>query len=229
MSQDNYSRSVQTCLDCGVGVFDPDRDRVWKVICRYLQPYVPASGSVLDLGAGYCSFINNIAAKDKHAMDLYAGFTTHAAQGVRTRVGSCEDLNAYASESMDVIFASNLVEHLHKDEIDRMFDSVLKVLKPGGRLILIQPNFKYSYREYFDNYTHVSIFTEVSLADFLIVKGFEIEKIEARFLPTKMKSRFPKWPWLVALYLGLPVRPFAGQMLVIAKKSKSGSASHVER
>src|SRR5207244_1386412 len=32
--------------------------KFWRPICGYLQRYVPSDGSTLDLGAGYCHFIN---------------------------------------------------------------------------------------------------------------------------------------------------------------------------
>jgi hypothetical protein len=33
-----------------------------------------------------------------------------------------------------------------------------------------------------------------------------------------MKSRMPITPWLIRLYLRSPIRPMAGQMLLIARK-----------
>jgi len=39
-----------------------------------------------------------------------------------------------------------------------------------------------------------------------------------RFLPLTMKSRLPRWRWAVALYLRLPVRPMAKQMLLVAAR-----------
>ena len=85
-------------------------------------------------------------------------------------------------------------------------------------MILIQPNYYYCYRNYFDDYTHCRVFTHVSLPDFLAARGFEIERVTPRFLPFSMKSRLPRWSFLIWLYLRLPWRPLARQMLVIARK-----------
>src|SRR5262249_18445885 len=93
-----------------------------------------------------------------------------------------------------------------------------RVLKPGGRLILIQPNFRYCYKQYFDDYTHVRIFTHVGLSDLLRAYGFLISKVVPRFLPFSMKSKMPKSPFLVRFYLRSPIKPFAGQMLIVAEK-----------
>ena len=190
---------------------------VWAAICRYLRPYVPPAGRVLDLGAGYCSFANHVEAAERHALDREPSFAAHAAPGVTTHVGRCEDLGAFGDGSLDVVFASNLLEHLDWPSVDRTLAEVRRVLKPAGRLLLVQPNFRYCSREYFDDYTHRTIFTHVALADLLGARGFAVERVDPRFLPFSFKSRAPKWGFLVALYLRLPVRPFAKQMLVVAR------------
>ncbi len=199
--------------------FVPEAGRAgtWQVICRYLARYIPANGRVLDLGAGYCSFVNAVVAREKHALDLHAGFVEFAAPGVQTHVGRCNDLSIFPDRHFDVVFASNLLEHLVGNELERTLREAHRVLRPGGHFLLVQPNFRYCVREYFDDYTHRTIFTHVSLADCLIAHGFVIERVEKRFLPLSFKSRLPAWPWLVALYLRLPWRPFAKQMLVVGR------------
>ena len=190
---------------------------MWAEIGRYLQRYVPAEGSVLDLGAGYCSFVNHVRAAQRHALDIAASFVGHAEPGVTTHVGTCDDLSGFPPGRFDVVFASNLLEHLEWPAIDRTLAEVRRVLKPAGRLLLIQPNFRYCPREYFDDYTHRTIFTHVGLADLLTARGFAVERVDPRFLPFSFKSRAPKWGFLVALYLRLPMRPFAKQMLLVAR------------
>lgn len=201
---------------------DPARDAVWAAIARYLQRYVPAAGSVLDLGAGYCSFVNHVRAAERHALDVSPSFVAHAGPGVTTHVGSCEDLSAFELGRFDVVFASNLLEHLEWPAIDRTLAEARRVLKPAGRLLLIQPNFRYCSREYFDDYTHRTVFTHVSLTDLLRSRGFAVERVDPRFLPFSFKSRAPKWGFLVGLYLRLPARPLARQMLVVARPAAGG-------
>jgi len=197
--------------------YDPGRASVWQVMGEYLQPFIPRTASVLDLGAGYCSFINHVQAADKHALDVFPGFAQYANMDVQTHVGRCDDLGAFAPRTFEVVFASNLLEHLTRPELLGTLAEVRRVLKPRGRLILIQPNYYYCYREYFDDYTHVQVFSHVTLADLLSAHGFEIERSEPRFLPLSFKSRLPKWTWLVRLYLRLPVRPLAKQMLLVGR------------
>ena len=63
---------------------------------------------------------------------------------------------------MDFLFASNVFEHVPKPELTEILAHLKKKLSPRGNLCLVQPNYRYCYKEYFDDYTHVSIFSHVS-------------------------------------------------------------------
>lgn len=196
----------------------PGRDGVWRAICHRLRRYIPNDAVVLDLGAGYCSFINHVQAAEKHALDLFPGCADHAAQDVKAHVGDARDLSRFADCSFGVVFASNLLEHLAHDDVNRTVREMYRILRPGGRLLLIQPNYRYCSSEYFDDYTHRTVFSHLSLTDLVASVGFRVDEVVARFMPLTLKSRLPQWPWIVALYLRLPYRPLAKQMLVVASR-----------
>jgi len=197
---------------------DPRRDRVWKHIVGYLQRYVPDSADVLELGAGYCDFSNFIHAGTRTAIDLDPVAANYAGPGVHFEVGDCSDLSRFSDESFDVAFASNLVEHLDRARAVAMLKEIHRVLRPDGRIILMQPNYRLRPGEYFDDYTHVAIYTDRSLPDFLKSESFNVKRVMRRFLPLTMKSRGAGLHVLVPLYLRSPFKPFAGQMLVVAEK-----------
>jgi len=182
----------------------------------------------MDLGAGYCDFINHVEAAEKHALDLFDQMNDYAAPGVQTHIRSCTDMSCLADDYLDVIFASNLFEHLTHEELLETLSEVRRVLRPDGRLILLQPNFKYCYRTYFDDYTHIQIFTHMGMFDLLHMAGLEVEKMFAKFLPVNMKStlrlRLPLLWLIVRLYLISPIKPMAGQMLMVARNRKPGPA-----
>lgn len=196
---------------------DPRRAAVWRHITRYLARWIPADGHVLELGAGYCDFSNQVVAARRVAMDLRDAFVPFAAPGVETEVGDCRDLARFSDVEFDVVFASNLLEHLDLAGNEQLLGHARRVLRPGGRLVLVQPNYRLNPRAYFDDYTHVSVFSDRSLVDLLAANGFTAEHVEARFLPLTMKSRLAFGHVLVPWYLRLPYRPLAGQMLVVAR------------
>lgn len=210
----------------------PARDVVWRVIADYLRPYSRPTDHVVEIGAGYCHWINAVVAARRVAIDSWAGFPAYAAPGVETRVmdvtprsietdaANRGGLAALGTGQFDTALASNLLEHFAPDAAAALVGDVATLLKPRGRFILVQPNFRYAYRHYFDDYTHRSIFTDVSLANLLRAHGFAIERAEPRFLPYSMReTRWPIAAWLVRAYLQSPIRPLAGQMLIVGRKS----------
>lgn len=203
---------------------DPKRAVVWKVLASYLSAYIPATGDVLEIGAGYCDWINQIAAQHKVAIDLWNEMPKYAADNVETIQHDLSlGLNIFNDRNFDIILGSNILEHFDMDVASRLVADAYRLLRSGGRFILVQPNFRFAYRHYFDDYTHRSVFTDVSLPNLLRSHGFTIERTTAKLMPYSMRnSRFPMWPWLIRLYLHSPIRPFAGQMLVIARKPVTG-------
>lgn len=195
---------------------NPHRTKVWEHICSYLQRWIAPDADVLELGAGWCDFSNNIAAGRVVAMDLDATVVRAAAEHVETALGDCTDLSRFGDGEFDVVFASNLLEHLDRPAATRLLRDSARVLRPQGRLILMQPNFRLDPGGYFDDFTHVSIYTDRSLPDYLASEGWTTEAVRARFLPLSMKSRGAGLSFLVPWYLRSPIKPLAGQMLVVA-------------
>ncbi|MEA3049496.1 MAG: hypothetical protein QOG84_1332 [Sphingomonadales bacterium] len=201
--------------------FDPRRETVWKALWRYhFRHVVPADGCVLDLGCGYGDFINQVEAKRRIALDSWEGFPAHLGPGIEPIVGSVTDLGAIDEASVDFAFASNLFEHLSQAD----FAAALAALRPKmtarGSLAILQPNWRHAFREYFDDYTHVSVYSHISLVDFLEANGWEVMEVRPRFLPLTVKSRLPVWPPLIGAYLKSPVKPLGKQMLVRARPAR---------
>ncbi|HVN89480.1 MAG TPA: class I SAM-dependent methyltransferase [Candidatus Binataceae bacterium] len=206
--------------------FSPEELRaqreLWQPICRFLQNYVACDGVTLDLGAGPCHFINQIESRRKLALDLNEeNLARYAAPEVEKIVADGTGLPQLADASVDTIFASNVYEHFRsREDVAHSLSEALRVLRPGGRMIILQPNFAYCAKHYFDFFDHRLIFTDRSMAEILEISRFAIEWIVPKFLPFTTKSRIPQSPWLVALYLKTPLmwRILGAQMLIIARK-----------
>ncbi|MDQ2756403.1 MAG: class I SAM-dependent methyltransferase [Actinomycetota bacterium] len=196
---------------------DPRRATVWAHLVTYLARWVAPSSEVLELGAGWCDFANAVQARRVVALDLDPVVLRAAGPEVEAHVGDCADLAPFADASFDVVFASNLLEHLDRETTGRVLGEARRVLRPDGRLILLQPNFRLAPGRYFDDFTHVSIWTDQSLSDYLVVSGWRLEEVRPRFLPLTLKSRGAGLTFLVPWYLRSPVKPFAGQMLLVVR------------
>lgn len=201
---------------------DPRRTVLWKTLWDcYFRFLVHENDTVLDLGAGYCDFINHVRARKRFAVDQWPEIKKYAAPGVHTNVGELTDLGCLADGSVDFAFASNVFEHISQADLSRIMIQLRAKLSERGRLCLIQPNYRYCYKEYFDDYTHVTVFSHVSLQDFLTANDFRILDCRPRFLPLTIKSRLPVHPLLIRAYLASPLKPQAKQMLVLAEPARS--------
>lgn len=201
------------------------KERVWRVLCSaFFQRYIPEDSVVLDLGPGFCEFLNNIRARERIGVDLSEEAGRYAAAGVHIRQGVATDLSFQPNSSVDIVFASNFFEHLRsKDEVLKVLQESLRVLRPGGRLLLLQPNLRYVRERYWDFFDHITPLTHLSMEEALVMVGFDVEELRPRFLPYTTRSRLPQWPSLVRLYLALPIlhRIFGGQMFILASKARS--------
>jgi hypothetical protein len=197
---------------------DPRRAVLWRTLWRaYFRHLIADDHTVLDLGAGYCHFINAVRARHRIAVDQWPGYTAWAESGVDAHVGDLTDLAWLADDSVDFVLASNVFEHIPKAELSVVLSRLRRKMTRAGKLCLIQPNYRYCSREYFDDYTHVTVFSHVSLADFLSAHGFRILDCRPRFLPLTVKSRLPVHPVLIRAYLACPIKPGGKQMLILAE------------
>jgi cyclopropane fatty-acyl-phospholipid synthase-like methyltransferase len=198
----------------------PARRIVWKAVADHLGRYVPPDAAVLEIGAGYCDWINHVRAARRVAVDVWSGMPACAEPGVEPVIlDLSHGLQSLGSNAFDVVLASNLLEHFPPSQVGALVDGVAAVLRRGGRFVVIQPNFRYAWRQYFDDYTHRSIFTDVSLPALLRAHGFRIVDVRPRFLPYSMQgARVPITSFLVTAYLRSPIKPRAGQMLVVATR-----------
>jgi ubiquinone/menaquinone biosynthesis C-methylase UbiE len=195
--------------------YDAQREVLWKTLCdSYFSALIKPDATVLELGAGYCHFINNVSAGERVAVDLWPEFPRYAQAGVRAIVGSVTQLDRIEDASVDFTFASNVFEHLTHNQLADTLREIRRVSRPGATLTLLQPNYKYAWKEYFDDYTHVSVFSDTSLCDFLTAHQYRVVERQARFLPLSIKSRWPVSPLLIRAYLASPVKFLAKQMLI---------------
>ena len=205
------------------------RREVWKVICsEWFSRYIPADSRVLEVASGYCEFINNIKASSKFAIDLNPETKEHAGEDVEFHLIGAERLDeAIGAGSVDRVFMSNFLEHCRdRDQVLAVLKACYRVLAPGGKVLILGPNFRYIYEAYFDFFDHHVALTELSVGEGLLIAGFELELSLDRTLPYNFRSRLPSWPWLVRLYLHMPFawRFFGKQFFVIGRKEGTSAS-----
>lgn len=202
--------------------FDPDarfRVAMWSVLCTdFFTRYVRPDDTVLEVAAGHCEFINQIPAGRRIALDLNPDVRRHAGPGVEVIVGDATDITAVADDSVDVAFVSNFFEHVPRDVIIATLTELRRVLRPTGRLIVLQPNIRFCARDYWMFFDHVTALDDRSLTEALELAGFAVDQMIVRFLPFTAQGRLPKSVALVRAYLRLPFawRFLGAQSLAVA-------------
>jgi ubiquinone/menaquinone biosynthesis C-methylase UbiE len=198
------------------------RKRVWRVLCAdYFQSYVPKESVVLDLACGYGEFINHIGARKKFGVDLNPDASSFLSPDVEFKLAPAYDLSHLSDESIDRVFTSNFLEHLpDKAACDKVLKEVLRVLKPGGKFMILGPNIRYAYKEYWDYYDHYLPLSHLSLAEGLMLAGYRPETVIDRFLPYTMNNATPTADWLIRVYLRVPPawKLLGKQFFVVAAK-----------
>lgn len=198
------------------------KDRVWQLLCElFFQKIILPKDVVMDIGAGYCEFINHIVCGKKIAIDINPDTKKYANNDVQVLNLSPSTLKIKFKGKIDKVFISNFFEHLDsKEKIIEYLDAVCSVLKMGGKVIIMQPNIKLVNGKYWDFIDHKQPLTTLSLTEALQISGFRIVNAIERFLPFTTKNSYPIFSWMIYLYLKIPsfFRINAGQSLIIAQK-----------
>ena len=199
------------------------RNELWQVLCNdWFSRFIGPEMTVVDLGAGACEFINNMRCGAKIAIDHNPDVKEFAGADVRCILGSFQEgLGALDAGSVDCIVASNVFEHLpNRHELFECLEGAQRILKPSGMIIVMQPNYRVVKERFYDFADHSLPLTEKGMAEALRSNGFEISYLKARFIPYTTKSRYPRWPILVKLYLMVPPAHWlmGGQMFIVARK-----------
>jgi SAM-dependent methyltransferase len=180
--------------------------RVWRVLARdFFQQMIAPSDHVLDIGCGFCHFLNNVRAAERVGVDANPGAAKHAGDGVRFVHTADLSLRELPDGHFDFIFLSNFLEHLDSSkDVLALLRRARQLLRRGGRIVILQPNFRLLGYRYFDFIDHRTILTDTNLQEALECCGFRVQSKRIRFLPYTTKSRLPMHPLLVKLYLMIP-------------------------
>lgn len=106
----------------------------------------------------------------------------------------------FKDNTFDVIYSKSFIEHLYYPE--RYLSEAYRILKPGGLLITLVPDWESNYKIYFDDFTHRTPFTQISLKDAYLMHNFkEVRVFKFRQLPII-------WRYPILNYFCMLIAPF---------------------
>ena len=180
--------------------------------CRGGQPVA----SVLDPACGDGEFLNGCCSRgmELSGCDLRRR-SPHLSAEIRFHQGAFQ--NIQLEQTYDLIWISNLLEHLPSPEaIQSFLAGCKKVLAREGVITIMGPNIKYCATDYWDFADHLLPLSHLTVLEHLASAGFKVVAVEDRFLPYSFRSRLPSHPKLVQLYLNSSwAWPWLGKQFLI--------------
>jgi ubiquinone/menaquinone biosynthesis C-methylase UbiE len=140
------NRAIWTSWNWDTGGEEWSRDEAWKqsVIHSFIDRYIPASSSILEIGPGGGRWTEvllerasryigiDISASCIDACRARFGDNDHA----RFVVGSGSDLELVPSSSIHALWSFDVFVHINQSEVDKYADEFDRVLKPGAIAIV---------------------------------------------------------------------------------------------
>jgi len=186
-----------------------------------LNPYLDPSWSIVDFGCSAGQITANLRVREKVGVEINEPAVRMArdVQGLHV-VGSLDEL---PNSTYDAVVTHHVLEHV--PEAFAILGNVARVLKPGGRLIIVVPGESSSYSGH--NHwrpeinKHLYSWTPLTLGNLCVAAGFVIEV--ARTLPYTEPSRYlgPVRNWRVSRQLMGKLRELLrgeNEILLVAHK-----------
>ena len=149
------------------------------------------SDKLLDIGCGRGEFLKGFmdCGVKGHGVDQSNSSQKLIPEANLMIANLAEDPLPFKDNYFDVVFSKSVIEHFHNPEI--LVEEIFRVLKPGGLVITMCPDWEFNYRIYFEDYTHRTPFMSESLRDILFIHGFKNVAVEKfRQLPIIWKFKF---------------------------------------
>jgi len=197
------------------------KDAIWRELGRFFQRYIGPDARVIDIACDAGYFIRNVHARERWATDIRPVGDELPRDVHFVRASGLELDDFVPNDYFDLAFFSNYLEHLPSTEaVLEQLRVSYALLKPGGRVLILQPNIRLIGGQYWDFIDHQTALTEKSLAEAARMAGFRTQQVIARFMPYTTKSRLPQSPALVRAYLAFPPAwlLFGKQTLYVGEK-----------
>ncbi|OGY45503.1 MAG: hypothetical protein A2744_02330 [Candidatus Buchananbacteria bacterium RIFCSPHIGHO2_01_FULL_44_11] len=163
-------------------------------LCAYLfNRFAMTKGTtVVDVGCGRGDFIEAFRKLDLNAIGLDREIVTLNDPSIdfHGNINFEKDNFPLPDATVDVVFSKSVIEHIHNPE--QFMHEIKRILKPGGRVIIMTPDWQSQVYTFYNDYTHVQPYITSGLANLLKLSDFHDVQSELFYqLPSVWR-----WPFL---------------------------------
>ncbi len=150
-----------------------DAVRYNRFLLDLVLPLAPGK-RLLDFGAGTGTFARRLAAQGADVICVEADAQLRA-ELERNNLRTAAATSDIPSESMDVVYSFNVLEHIADDEA--ALAELRRVLKPGGQLLLYVPAFMILYSGMDRRVGHLRRYRKQPLQRLALRAGFAVDDV----------------------------------------------------
>jgi ubiquinone/menaquinone biosynthesis C-methylase UbiE len=169
-------------------------DELENSTVEQLKPHLFSGAKILDVGVGLGRLLDKLDPKlEKFGIDISEQYLAESKKkGINVCMAKIEDM-PYEDNLFDFVVSTDVLEHVF--DLNQCIEQILRVLKPGGILLMRVP-FKENLDVYLSfnkyQYVHLRNFDEGSIR-LLFTKIFDCEVLDVKTMgmipnPLKMKS-----------------------------------------
>ncbi len=174
MSQQNYLKTIYNTEN------RPQTDYPKKLISYLIKRFnLEKNKKVLELGCGRGDFLNEFVNSgfEGHGTDISEYSNQFFPNLHLKKVDMANEKLPYKDNFFDIIYSKSIIEHFYYPE--KVFQEAYRVLKPGGIIITLTPEWNYIYKSFYEDFTHRVPFTKVSLRDIHLMSNFKSISVES--------------------------------------------------
>lgn len=193
-----------------------------NLLSKYIvDKYKMSKGKkILDLGCGRGEFLKGFS---NCGLKAYGLDQSMVGKEINSDVEILQldmenDIFPYDDDMFDFIFTKSVLEHFYYPE--RLVSQVYRILKPGGMIVIMVPDWEDVYKTFYVDYTHRTPFMKSSLRDILILNNFKNVNVD-KFIQLPFLWYHP-WFLLVSKFVKFLAPSFLRKHSKLVRFSKEG-------
>jgi SAM-dependent methyltransferase len=140
---------------------------------------IKQGSKILEIGSGRGEFINEFQklGNNAYAVDSSIATSEYFPKINFSKLDLENEKLPFDDETFDIVFSKSVIEHFYYPE--DIMKETFRVLKKGGIVLTLTPEWNYIFLSFYEDYTHRTPFTKVSLEDLKKIVGFKNIQVES--------------------------------------------------